>query len=144
MAEMVDRDQEHLRILAVCYYLLAGCTAFVSLVSLLYVGFGAIFLSGLIPANQPSNADPRIMGYIFTALGIAFFLFGLAMCFLYYLTGRSLNTRRRRTLCYAMSGFSCLYIPFGTAIGICTIMVLNRTSVKSLFASGQVVPQGTV
>jgi hypothetical protein len=40
MAEMVDRDQEHLRLLKLGYYILAGMTCFFSLFALLYAGIG--------------------------------------------------------------------------------------------------------
>jgi len=144
MPEMVDRDQEHLRILTLCYYLLAGCTALFSLLALLYVGFGAIMLSGLIPANQSSNSDPRIIGYILTAIGTAAFLFGMGIAILYYLVGRGLQRHCWRVLCYVMAGLPCFYIPFGTAIGVCTILVLNRPDVKRLFLPGQGIPEGVL
>lgn len=144
MSEMIDRDEEHLRLLTMCYYLLAGSTAVFSLFALIYIGFGAIMLSGLIPANRTSNSDPRTVGYIFTAIGAAAFLLGIGTAVLYYLVARGLHNRRFRILCYVMAGLSCIYIPFGTAIGVCTIMVLNRPTVKRLFAPAQILPEGSV
>jgi hypothetical protein len=142
--EMIDRDQEHLRILTMCYYLLAACTGFFSLLALLYVGFAAIALSGVVAANQSSNADPRAIGYIFAAFGIAGFLFGMGMALLYYLVARGLRDHRWSTFCYAMAAISCLYIPFGTAIGVCTILVLNRPDVKRLFSLAHPVPETSI
>jgi hypothetical protein len=142
--EMVDRDQEHLRLLTLCYYLLAGTTAFFSLFALLYVAFGAIVLSGVIPQSQSSNDDPRIVGYVLAGIGGAIFLLGIVSAILYFLVARGLRDRRSRTLCFAMACLTCLYIPFGTAIGVCTIQVLNRPEVKRLFSPGEPIPQGIV
>jgi hypothetical protein len=67
------------------------------------------------------------------AIGCTVFLLGVAMAALYFLAGRSLRIRRRRMFCLILAGLTCLYIPWGTAVGICTIVVLNRPDVKRLF-----------
>lgn len=144
MPEMIDRDQEHLRLLTMCYYILAGSTALFSLFALLYVGVGAIVSSGIIPQNQTQNGDPRAIGYILTAIGAAVFLLGMGMAALYYLVARGLRNQRWRILCYVMAGLSCMYIPFGTAIGVCTILVLNRPNVKNLFFPPKITPESTL
>lgn len=144
MPEMIDRDQEHLRLLTMCYYILAGSTALFSLFALIYVGIGAIVSSGIIPQNQNQNGGPRAIGYILTAVGGAIFLLGMGIAALYYLVARGLRNRRWRILCYVMAGLSCMYIPFGTAIGVCTILVLSRPDVKNLFLPAQGVPEGAL
>ena len=133
MGELVDRDQEHLNLLKIGFYILAGVSGLFSLIPLLYVGLGAIFASGAIPVKPDSNGDPRFIGLIFVGLGFAFLLMGMTMTILTYLVGRSLGERRRRTLCIVVSGLWCLWIPFGSALGICAIMVLVRPSVQALF-----------
>lgn len=94
MAEMVDRDAEHLRLLTIGYNVLAGMTAFFSLFALLYVGFGVFMASGAFPINQSANNDPRPVGYILIAIGAAVFIFGMAVAALYFAVGRSLRNRR--------------------------------------------------
>jgi uncharacterized BrkB/YihY/UPF0761 family membrane protein len=141
---MVDRDQEHLRLLTMCYYILAGSTALFSLFALIYVVFGAIIASGVLPSSQTQNSDPRVVGYILTAVGAAVFLLGMGMAVLYYLVARGLRNHRWRILCYVMAGLSCLYIPFGTAIGVCTIVVLNRPDVKNLFLPTRALPEAAL
>jgi hypothetical protein len=143
MAEMVDRDVEHLRLLTIGYNVLAGMTAFFSLFALLYVGFGVFMASGVFPVNQTANNDPRPIGYILIAIGAAVFIFGMAVAALYFAVGRSLRNRHRRIFCLAMAGLSCVYIPWGTAIGVCTIIVLNRAEVKRLFEPNQIALDGS-
>ncbi len=133
MAEMVDRDQEHLRLLKIGYYVLAGMTCLFSLFGLLYAGIGGLLASGVFSKSTDPKNDPHAVGLIFFGLGFAFVILGLAIAALYFVTGRSLAEYRRRTFCLVMAGLSCFYIPWGTAIGVCTILVLIRPEVKNLF-----------
>jgi hypothetical protein len=40
------------------------------------------------------------------------------------------------TICFVMACGECMFMPFGTVLGVFTILVLNRQSVKGLFAPG--------
>ena len=133
MGELVDRDQEHLRLLKLGYYILAGIGAFTALFSLLFIGMGVLFASGAIPAQPGSADDPRLAGLIFLGMGFAFLLLCLAGTWLVYYTGRSLGERRRWTFCMVVAVLCCLQVPWGTVIGVCTIIVLNRPEVKASF-----------
>jgi hypothetical protein len=46
-----------------------------------------------------------------------------------------LGRRRHRTFSLVVAGLDCLQIPFGTALGICAILVLSRDSVRQLYES---------
>lgn len=52
------------------------------------------------------------------------------------LAGRALAQRRRYTFCLVIAGVACMFMPFGTVLGVFTIIVLLRDSVKELFATG--------
>jgi hypothetical protein len=133
MSELIDRDDEHLRLLKLAYYVLAGITGFFSLFPLLWIFLGGIFASGVIPANKGSEGDPRVFGFIFIGIGVAILLLGLASALLAFLAARNLRDRRHRTFCMVIAGVCCLYVPWGTVVGACTFMVLSRPRVKSLF-----------
>lgn len=132
MGELVDRDQEHLRLLMWGYYIIAGSIGVVSLISVLFIAFGA-FASVLIPAKQATGEDPQVVAAMFLGAGIAFLVVSAAAALVTYLAGRNLRDRRHRFLCLIVAGLCCLSIPWGTAFGICAIGVLNRPSVKALF-----------
>jgi hypothetical protein len=133
MGELVDRDQEHLRLLKIGYYVLAGIGAFTSLFSLIFIGMGLLFASGAVPAQQGSADDPRLLGLIFLGMGVGFLVVCLAGTWLVYYTGRSLAQHRHWTFCMIVAALCCLQVPWGTVIGVCTIIVLNRPEVKALF-----------
>lgn len=133
MGELVDRDQEHLRLLKIGYYILAGIGAFTALFALFFIGIGMLFASGAIPAKEGSGDDPRLAGLIFLGMGFAFLVLCLAGTWLVYYAGRSLGERRRWTFCMVVAVLCCLQFPWGTVIGVFTIIVLNRPSVKASF-----------
>lgn len=141
MGELVDRDLEHLRLLKIGYYVIAGMTGLFSLLSLIYIGLGTVFASGVIPANNGDNGSPKIVGLIFLGIGVLVLLIGLTTAFLTYYAGKSLEERRRRVFCLVIAALCCFQIPWGTAIGVFTFIVLGRPSVRALFGDPQ--PVGT-
>ncbi|HAB18310.1 MAG TPA: hypothetical protein DCE44_17950 [Verrucomicrobiales bacterium] len=128
-------DQEHLRLLRIGYYISAGTTAFFSLFGLLYVFMG-IFIALVEPsggrANQP---PPAAVGLIFAAVGGFVTLAGATLATLKFFTARALGNRRASVLCFITAGISCIAIPYGTLLGICTFLVLSRPSVQTLFVA---------
>jgi len=140
MGQLVDRDEEHLRQLILAHYAMAGYIAFFALFGLVYVGLGAMMASSAFPQQANSQGDPRSIGWFFAVLGAVFVVAGLLMAFLTFMVGRNLKYRRHRTFCLVVAGLGCLHIPWGTALGICTFMVLDRSSVKSLFEPPQLPP----
>ena len=47
--------------------------------------------------------------------------------------GRRLAQRRSYMFCMVMAGVACMLTPVGTVLGVFTIIVLNRPSVRRLF-----------
>jgi MFS family permease len=134
MAELVDRDEEHLRLLKLCYYVLASMTAVYSFFSMIFLVFGSVILSTIIPKEQAgSQMDPRAFGLLFLGIAIAAVAAGFGSAIAAFLTAHNLRDHRRRTFCIVIAACTCIYIPWGTIIGICTIMVLNRPAVRTLF-----------
>jgi hypothetical protein len=50
--------------------------------------------------------------------------------------GRCLQERRRHTFCLVVAGLECMMMPFGTVLGVFTIIVLLRPAVRQLFGEG--------
>jgi hypothetical protein len=53
------------------------------------------------------------------------------------LSGRFIQRRVNRTFSIVVSGFLCLFFPFGTILGIFTLIVLTRESVIRLYAEAK-------
>ena len=54
-----------------------------------------------------------------------------------FLTARNLGRGRSHTFCFINACVLCMHAPFGTALGVFTIVVLSRESVKQRFAANQ-------
>jgi hypothetical protein len=119
-----------LRLLKFAYYILAGMSGVATLFATLWiVMMGTIFT--MIPAG--SNAPPPFVGFIFLGFGGLIVTLGVGGTLLTFFTGRNLAQHRHRIFCIVVAVLACLSVPWGTAIGVCTLIVLNRPGVKTLF-----------
>jgi hypothetical protein len=66
--------------------------------------------------------------------GAAFSLLSWIHALLVWLAARWIRGRKRRTLVMVVAGANCLAFPVGTALGIYTLMTLERPEVKAEFA----------
>lgn len=125
-------DSEHLRLLAIFHYVCAGVLAFFSLFPIVHLIMGIAIVAGWLPA-QPGQDSPEVLGWIFIGVALMFMLIGFTMAGMVFRVGRKLKVRQSFTYCLVISGFLCLFMPMGTVLGVFTILVLNRPSVKALF-----------
>jgi ABC-type branched-subunit amino acid transport system permease subunit len=132
----MDRDTEQLNLLAIFHYVVAGLAGLFSFFPLLYTTIGAIFIFAARHGTAKPGEDlpPELLGWIFAVLGSLLFLIGIAMAICILIAGRSLALRKRYTFVLVMACIECLFIPFGTILGVFTIVVLSRESVKALFS----------
>jgi hypothetical protein len=133
----MNRDEEHLQLLAIFHYVVAGLAALFSLFPLLYTTVGAIFIFAARHGTAKPGEDlpPEFLGWTFAVLGSLFFLIGIAMAICILIAGRSLALRKRYSFALVMSCIECLCVPFGTILGVFTIVVLSRESVRALFST---------
>jgi len=135
----MNQDKEHLRLLAILHYVVAGLAALFSFFPLLYTTVGAIFIFAARhgtpkPGEEP---PPEFIGWIFAIVGSLLFLLGIAIAICILIAGRSLAKRTRYWFALVVACIECLFIPFGTILGVFTIIVLSRESVKALFSTAQ-------
>jgi sulfite exporter TauE/SafE len=76
----MNQDAEHLRVLSIFHYVVAGLAAFCSLFPLLYTVMGFVFvaLSHHPPTNPTQQPQPAALGWAFVVFGIFLFLLGVA------------------------------------------------------------------
>ena len=133
----MDRDTEQLDLLAIFHYVLAGLAGLFSFFPLIYTAVGVIFISAARhgTAKPGEELPPEFLGWIFAVLGSLLFLMGIAMAICILIAGRSLALRKRYSFAFVMACIECLFIPFGTILGVFAIVVLSRESVRALFAA---------
>lgn len=81
--------------------------------------------------------NARVFGMLIAGVGSAFALLGWIFAVLVAVAGRKLAKRRGRTFCMVIAALCCLMVPFGTILGVFTLVVLSRPSVQALFAAPQ-------
>src|SRR6266704_2444886 len=131
----MNQDKEHLRLLAIFHYVVAGLAALFSLFPLLYTTMGAVFIFAARHGTAKPGEDlpPEFLGWIFAVLGSVLFLIGLSVAICILIAGRFLALRRRYSFALVTACIECLFIPFGTILGVFTTGLLSRGSVRGLF-----------
>ena len=140
----MSQDREHLQLLAIFHYVVAGLAALFSFFPLLYTTVGAVFIFAARHGTAKPGEDvpPEFLGWIFAVLGALLFLIGIAMAICILIAGRSLALRKRYSFAFVMACIECLFIPFGTILGVFTIVVLSRESVRELFSTANAQASG--
>jgi len=131
-------DAEHLKLLAVFHFVFAG---------LALVGLGFLFLHWFFMHSILDNPDmwknarngaqppPKELFVVFKWF-YAFFGVMILGCGLANLgSGLCILRRRARIFSLVVAGISCLAFPFGTALGVFTLVVLLRDSVIEVYAA---------
>lgn len=136
------QDAEHLKLLAIFHYVLAGLTFIGGSFPIIHVAMGWMIVSGKIPMAPASGGSgpPAEFGWLFIIMGSCFILAFWTFAVLLLISGRFLSARRKRMFCFVIACLSCAGFPLGTALGVFTILVLQRPTVRALF--DQTLPAG--
>lgn len=130
---LLPRDREHLNLLSVFHFVFGG----LAIIGILFLLAHYIFFQAILSAV---SKDPSFTGgppmEIFSHMVWFYVIMGLAL-----LTAGALNVyagiclRRctNRVFTLVVAALNCLSIPLGTALGVFTIIVLQRESVMRLY-----------
>jgi hypothetical protein len=133
----MNQDEEHLKLLAIFHYVVAGLVAMVACFPLIHLALGLFLVLApkamLQPGQQP---PPAFFGWILVVMAGLFILIGWTLAILILTAGRFLSKRKHHSFCFVIACIECMFIPFGTVLGVFTILVLSRESVKPMFAKG--------
>ncbi len=127
------RDEEHVKLLGIFYYVSGGLSALFGLLPLFYVFVGAAVMAVPDLQSQQEAFAARAMGAMFASIGILLFVIAQAFAAAKFVAGYSLLRRRNRIACLVIAGITCLGFPFSTILGVFTFIVLLRPSVRELF-----------
>lgn len=126
------QDREHLRLLSIFHYIVAGITALFSMFPIIHLVIGLGMVTGKIEAHDSGAA---MAGWFFVVFAACFIIAGLTLAGFIAYAGRCLAQRRRYTLCLVVAALACMMMPFGTVLGVFTLIVLLRPTVKPLFTA---------
>ena len=136
MTTLTTQDEEHLRLLAVFHNVVAGLGVLFSLFPLLHLGMGIMLVTGKFDSGEQAKGfEPALMGGFFIAFSLTWIIAGLTASVFVFRAGRYLRRRERYMFCFVMAGVMCAFAPFGTVLGVFTLLVLLRPTVKEAFAA---------
>ena len=124
-----EKDNSDLHTLAICHYTFAGL---MGLLLLTVIGLSALAMFNLPPEYQTSQkrADLDLSAIVIFGAMTAVFL--LSICLVLFL-GRKISKRKHLGTCTTLAGLECLILPFGPILGVATLKILGRESVKLQF-----------
>lgn len=135
MTEPLKEDLEHLKLLGVFHFIVGGLSALFSCMFLIHLSLGLFLLLRPESMSGPEgDLPPEIIGYMFTFIGGLFFLLGMAFSSCVIYSGILLRKQKKYLFSFVMGCIQCIFLPFGTVLGIFTIIVLSKESVKRIYA----------
>lgn len=135
---MEDANQKltrNLNTLAILQYIWAGLTFFgVAIVYVFYFVIGRVFSSEIISTASPEDeAVLGVVGGVVAIIGIVLIFFLLLSTVLKVLCGIFMQKKKNRIFCIVIASIECLNIPFGTVLGVFTIIELEKLEAKQMF-----------
>ncbi len=130
MTYLQDRDEEHLGLLAIFYYVMGVLNCIGVIVGLLFVGMGG--LAGFIGLAE-GDGEALAVGGMFFVIGIFVSLLVAIIGGLVIYTGRCLKQHKHYMFCLIMAALMCTNAPLGTALGVFTFIVLLKPEVQAKF-----------
>ena len=128
------KEEEHLNLLAIFYYIKGGLNLAVGVVMIIMPCVGLVMIFSDPP--QANNPDVlRMIGWIYLVSGIFTVVLCIALGSALILAGSRLRARTHHQFCFVMAVICCLNVPLGLILGIFTILTLNKPQVKELFKS---------
>ena len=128
----MNNDADHLKLLSIFHYIVAGLTALFACVPCIHLAMGVAMVSGAF--NQPGESGPPAwFGWVIIVMASLFILGGWTLAALLFAAGRCLARHKRRVFCVVVAALACVLMPYGTVLGVFTIVVLMRPSVARLF-----------
>jgi hypothetical protein len=128
----MNSDLDHLRLLSIFHYIVGGLAAMFALFPIFHLAIGIGMVAGRFP-DPTEQRDMQLFGWLFVAMAAMWILAALTFAMCLILAGRFLVRRAHYTFCFVIAALSCAFMPFGTILGVFTIVVLVRPSVQQLF-----------
>jgi hypothetical protein len=129
---LTEQDRDHLRLLSIFHFVVAGATALFSSLFLIhfFVGMGALLRPDAFGPKPP----PPIFGLVFAVMGGGVVLAGWALAAGLAFAGLYLRRQVHYMFCLVVAALATVCCqPLGTVLGVLTIIVLMRPSVKAAF-----------
>lgn len=127
------QDMEYLRLLSIFHYVVAAILAVISMFPLIHVVVGILIIAGVFKESETGGAPPEMFGWMLAIFPALMILVGLTISACVAMAGYRLRRAVGYTFCLVVAAIECMLMPFGTVLGVFTIIVLMRPGVKESF-----------
>ncbi len=137
----MNQDEQYLKILAIFHFVIGGIAGLFACFPIIHfvMGIFMIVLSlapGAVEGDMPFF-PAGMAGIMFTVIAGLVMALGWAFALSLILAGFGLLRKRWYTFCLVMAGVACTFMPFGTVLGVFTLILLLKPEVKEMF-EGQI------
>jgi hypothetical protein len=131
---LTPQDESNLNVLGILFFVYAGLVGIGALAFSAFAILPALLISGAAASSPPPGSPPPLLlGGIFAVIfGLAALLLAVK-CVVMILAGRALGHRQHYVLVMVGACAALLNLPLGTALGVCTILMLQKPAVKVAF-----------
>lgn len=129
----MTQDERVLDLLGVFHYVVGGLMILGASIFLIHLAMGVAILTGEFDGGE---APPQFMGIMFVVLPSMVILAGWTLAGFIIAAGNRLRSRRKHGFCLVMAGIECIFMPFGTILGIFTLVTLMKEEVRLIFEGG--------
>ena len=137
----MNQDLDHLRLLAPFHRVVAILIALFGCFPLIHLTIGVALLAGGLPSDRRDLVPAAVVGGLFVGIAAFIMLLLWTLAVLVFRSARKLESQRGHTYCLVIAGLLCMFMPFGTVLGVFTLIVLVRPSVKAMFDAHQAPPR---
>jgi hypothetical protein len=132
----MSQSEEHLRLLSIFHYVLAGILGLFSFLPAIHLGLGILMLAAPEEMSDHGEPPPEFLAWAFIIGGGTAIVLGLTLSILIAVSGRCIARRRKLLFSTVIAGIECVFMPLGTILGVFTLITLTRTEVKQLYGQG--------
>ena len=126
--------EDSLRLLSIFHYILGVMTALCAFFPIIYLVMGVFMIVTPVEFLQSNPEKTQFLGWLFVCLSSFLMLLGISIAVTQLLTARFISKRTNFHFCFFVSAFECLFIPFGTILGVFSILVLGKRATKNYFS----------
>jgi len=141
--EHARKDAEQLRLLWIFHFVFAGLAVLgIGFLVVHYLFMKNIFANPAMWRGAQQPPPPQFFQFFIIFYFIAGFVIVLGAA-LNAISAACIRNRKWRLFSLVVAGIDCLQVPFGTALGVCTFLVLLRESVRRLYEAPSATPYPT-
>ncbi len=123
-------DEKYLDLFGNLHYLLGAMIGVFASIPIIHVIIGVAMV---LDRSNSTDPAPVLVAWGFIGFGSAIIIIGWTAAILVIMAGYRMTKRKSLKFCMIVAGIECFFMPFGTIIGIFTLILLTKPETKRLF-----------